>query len=209
MERCGARFDIQSIENISKSKEPVVFIANHMSTAETMLLPGMIAPYRKVTFVIKDSLIRDPVFGVIMKTRNPIGVSRKDPRKDMIRVLKEGVERLKHGYSVVIFPEGTRQSVFKAEQFNSLGVKLAAKAGVKVVPIALKTDFWGNGAILKEWGPLHRNRKLYFNFGEAMKVEKRTKITHVKIVQFIKTNMAKWLSCPLNGQSAPEAGHSA
>ena len=88
-----------------------------------------------------------------MRSRNPIVVGRTDPRKDLEAVMNGGVELLKNGISIVIFPQSTRSVEFKPEEFNSLGVKLAKKAGVDVVPIALKTDFWGNGKLIKEAWP--------------------------------------------------------
>jgi len=57
LERTGGRFHITGMENINKSAGPVLFISNHMSTLETMILPCIIAPHREVTFVVKDSLV--------------------------------------------------------------------------------------------------------------------------------------------------------
>src|SRR4030043_2323348 len=138
------------MQNISKSEGPVLFIGNHMSTLETMVLPCIIAPHREVTFVVKESLVKHPLFGDVMRSRNPIVVGRTDPRKDLEAVMNGGMDLLSKGISIVIFPQSTRSVEFIPEEFNSLGVKLAKKAGVKVVPIAIKTDFWGNGKLIKE-----------------------------------------------------------
>ena len=73
-----------------------------------------------------------------MRSRNPIVVGRTDPRKDFETVMNGGAERLKNGISIIIFPQSTRSLDFKPEEFNSLGVKLAKKAGVQVVPVAIK-----------------------------------------------------------------------
>ena len=50
------------MENIARDPAPVVFIGNHMSTLETMVLPGLIAPHREVTFVVKESLVKPSAF---------------------------------------------------------------------------------------------------------------------------------------------------
>ena len=141
IEKAGGLFKISGMENISRDPGPVVFIANHMSTLETMILPGIIAPHREVTFVVKESLVKHPLFGHVMRSRDPVVVGRTDPRKDFEIVMTKGLDLLSKGISVIIFPQSTRSIVFKPEEFNSLGVKLAKKAGVNVVPIALKTDF--------------------------------------------------------------------
>ena len=166
IENTGGIFHITGMENITKSAGPVLFISNHMSTLETMILPSIIGPHRELTFVVKESLVKHPLFGDVMRSRNPIVVGRTDPRKDLEAVMNGGVELLNNGISIVIFPQSTRSLEFKPEEFNSLGVKLAKKAGVEVVPVALKTDFWGNGKLIKELGPLDRHKHIHIKFGE-------------------------------------------
>jgi 1-acyl-sn-glycerol-3-phosphate acyltransferase len=192
IEKSGGVFRISGMEYISKDPEPVVFIGNHMSTLETMVLPGIIAPHREVTFVVKDSLVKHPLFGHVMRSRDPIVVGRTDPRKDFEAVMTKGMELLSKGISIVIFPQSTRSIEFKPEEFNSLGVKLAKKAGVKVVPIALKTDFWGQGKVIKELGPLDSKKIIYFKFGEPFPVTGTGKAENQKIIDFIQEALKEW-----------------
>lgn len=192
IEAVGGRFEISGIDNLRKAEGPLVIIANHMSALETFVLPCIVTPIKPTTFVVKEKLMRGVFFGKIMKSRNPIVVGRENAREDMEIVLREGEKRLKDGLSVILFPEGTRQKSFIAENFNSLGTKLAKRAGVKVLPVALKTDFWSNGRILKGFGPLKRRRRIHIAFGEAMDVEKKEKETHQKIVDFIASHYADW-----------------
>lgn len=192
IEKAGGVFRISGMENISKDPEPVVFIGNHMSTTETMVLPGIIAPHRAVTFVVKESLVRHPLFGDVMRSRDPVVVGRTDPRKDFEEVMTKGMELLSKGISIVIFPQSTRSIEFKPEEFNSLGVKLAKKAGVKVVPIALKTDFWGQGKVIKELGPLDSKKIIYFKFGEPFPVTGSGKAENQRIIDFIQASLKEW-----------------
>lgn len=192
IEKAGGKFHISGMENIAKEESPVVFIANHMSTLETMILPGIIAPHREVTFVVKESLVRHPLFCDVMKSRDPIVVGRSDPRKDFETVMSGGQELLSKGISVIIFPQSTRSLIFKPEEFNSLGVKLAKKAGVKVVPIALKTDFWGNGKIIKELGPIDHKKEIYFRFGDPINIKGTGKEENREIIEFIKASLKEW-----------------
>ena len=103
-----------------------------------------------------------------------------------------GIQLLSKGISIVIFPQSTRSLAFKPEDFNSLGVKLAKKAGVKVVPIALKTDYWGNGKIIKELGPIDRKKHIHFRFGEPIEVTGTGKEENQKIIEFIKASLDEW-----------------
>jgi len=192
IEKTGGIFHITGMEYIAQSEEPVLFIGNHMSTLETMILPGLIAPLRRVTFVVKESLVMHPLFRDVMRSRDPIVVGRTDPRKDLEAVMEGGMDLLKKGISIVIFPQSTRSPEFKPEEFNSLGVKLAKKANVKVVPIALKTDYWGNGRIIKELGPIDRHKPIFIRFGEPFQVTGSGKEENKRIIDFIQSSLAEW-----------------
>jgi 1-acyl-sn-glycerol-3-phosphate acyltransferase len=192
IEKTGAVFHLSGMEHIAESKEPVLFIGNHMSTLETMILPCIISPLREVTFVVKESLVRHPLFGDVMRSRNPIVVGRTDPRKDFEAVMNGGMDLFSKGISLIIFPQSTRSLHFKPEEFNSLGVKLAKKAGVKVVPIALKTDYWGNGKLIKELGPIDIRKHIWFKFGEPFSVSGTGKEDNQKIIDFVQSSLSEW-----------------
>jgi len=192
LETAGGVFHISGMENITKTPGPLLFIGNHMSTLETMILPCIIGPHKELTFVVKESLVKHPLFGDVMRSRNPIIVGRTDPRKDLEAVMNGGVDRLENGISIVIFPQSTRSVEFKPEDFNSLGVKLAKKAGVPVVPIALKTDFWGNGKLIKELGPIDHTKQIHIKFGEPMHISGNGKEENQKIIDFIQASLKEW-----------------
>lgn len=192
IERTGGVFHITGMENITKPTGPVLFISNHMSTLETMVFPCIIAPHREVTFVVKESLVKHPLFGDVMRSRNPVVVGRTDPRKDFEAVMNGGAELLSNGSSIIIFPQSTRSLEFKPEEFNSLGVKLAKKAGVQVVPVAIKTDFWGNGKLIKELGPLDCTKHIHFKFGEPFSITGNGKEENQRIIEFIKSSLEDW-----------------
>jgi 1-acyl-sn-glycerol-3-phosphate acyltransferase len=192
IEKTGGEFHISGMENIDKVPGPVVFISNHISTLETMIFPGLIAPRREVTFVVKDSLVKHPLFGAVMRSRDPIIVGRTDPRKDFETVMNKGMELLSKGISIVVFPQSTRSNIFKPQEFNSIGVKLAKKANVQVVPVAIKTDFWGNGKIIKEIGPLNHKKPVMIKFGEPFTISGTGKDENQKIIDFIITNLKEW-----------------
>ena len=61
-----------------------------------------------------------------------------------------------------------------------------------MVPIALKTDFQGNGKILKDIGAVDPQKSIYLKFGEPITVEGGGQKTHQKIVRFISDNLSEW-----------------
>ncbi len=192
LENVGVQIEITGMANIGKFEGPAVFIGNHMSTLETMVLPCIIQPIKEATFVVKKSLLTMPVFGHVMKSRDPIVVGRVNPREDLKAVLEEGVKKLNDGTSIIVFPQSTRSEVFDPSEFNSLGTKLASRAGVPVVPIALKTDAWGNGKYVKEFGPVDITKKVHFAFGEPMNISGRGTDEHEKVIRFIQEWLQEW-----------------
>ena len=192
LEHVGARIEITGIDNIRTTTGPCVFIGNHMSTLETFLLPFIIAPIKETTFVVKQSLIEYPIFKYVMRSRNPITVGRSNPRDDLRAVLEGGIAVLKAGTSVIIFPQTTRTTVFDPKQFNSIGVKLARNAGVPVIPIALKTDAWGNGKYLKDFGRIDRAKPVHFAFGKPLLIGVRGSEEHQEIIDFITGKLKEW-----------------
>ena len=192
VESAGGRLNVSGLEGVARHKGPVVYIANHMSILETIILPSFTLAFNDVTFIIKNELRNYPIIGGVMKALNLIAVYRKNPREDLKIVLTEGHHRLRQGSSVVIFPQATRSTVFDQKNFNTLGVKLARKAGVPVVPIALKTDFHGTGRWIKDIGPIIPERLLYFKFGNPIPVVGDGHATHQQVVEFISQNLKSW-----------------
>jgi 1-acyl-sn-glycerol-3-phosphate acyltransferase len=192
IEDCGGKFNIQGLENIHNHKEPVVYIGNHMSTLETMILPVLIAPVKEVTFVAKEPLVKHFFFGPILQARNPIVVGRTDSRADFTTVMDKGQDLLSKGMSVIIFPQSTRRVNLVPKEFNSLGVKLARAAKVPVIPIALKTNFWGNGKLMSHLGPIDRSKPIHIEFGSPFLVEGNGKDENNRIIEFIESRLKIW-----------------
>ncbi len=192
LEAAGIRFDISGLDHIQAVKRPCVFIANHMSTLETFILPIILLATTRLTFVVKQSLIDYPVFGHVMRSRDPIAVGRANPREDLRAVLDGGVERLGRGLSIVIFPQTTRTPRFSPAEFNSIGIKLAKKADAPVIPIALKTDAWGNGRVLKDCGKIDPSKRVHFAFGSPLHIQDRGNQEHEAIIGFIRDKLMEW-----------------
>lgn len=193
LESVGVKFDLEGIENMKSFEGPCVFVSNHMSTLETVCFPGIILPFKSVTFVVKESLLHYPVFRHIMRAMKAVGVTRRNPREDLRAVLADGGRILGEGKSVVVFPQTTRTTEFDPSDFNSLGVKLARRAGVPVVPVALKSDAWGAGpSFMRDIGRIDPSKTVSICFGEPLVVEGRGDAEHGKVVEFIGSKLEEW-----------------
>ena len=192
LESVGCKISVENASALDRAGGPCVIVANHMSTLETFVLPWIILEHNPMTFVVKKGLLKIPFFGVVTKGWDPIAVGRENPREDLKQVLEEGQERLERGVSVVVFPQSTRMVTFNPERFNSIGVKLARRAKVPVVPLALKTDAWANGKHLKDFGPIDASKTIRFCFGEPLKVMGNGKAEHEQCVAFVQGQLRKW-----------------
>jgi len=192
LEAVGVQIEITGTDHFSRLEGPCVFIGNHMSTLEAFVLPTIIQPLKPVAFVVKKSLVEYPIFGHLMRARNPIVVGRTNPREDLKSVFDGGVERLKSGVSIVVFPQKTRSALFDPAAFNSIGIKLAKRAQVPVIPLALKTDAWSNGSLLKDFGKIDPAKAVHFAFGEPLRVQGCGSAEHQQVVGFIREHLVSW-----------------
>ena len=132
----GMNIVVKGKENIPKG--PCVFIGNHTSILDIPVI--FYTAGRQVGFVAKKEVLKVPVLSYWLVKGKCIALYRQNTR-DAIRVINEGVENLKEGYSMMIFPEGTRSLDGKPLQFKKGSLKLAIKAKVPIVPVTIDAAF--------------------------------------------------------------------
>lgn len=191
-EKVGGVMTFEGFERRSAYSGPVVYVSNHMSTLETMVFPPTLLAFGRIAIILKKSLLDLPLAGGALRALDSIPVNRKNAREDLMTVLEQGSIRLAGGSSVLLFPQGTRQSVFEARRFNSLGAKLAERAEVPLVPIAVQTDFLHNGKWVKDFGMVDPARPLRFACGPVLMPELGAKKTHEQSVAFIEGKLREW-----------------
>ena len=118
---------------------PVVFVSNHQSYWDIPIFFAAI-PDMQIGFVAKESLGKIPLFGSWISDVRSVFIKRDDARASL-RAIEEGVELLKQGYSLVIFPEGTRAKGVEMKEFKKGSLRLAVKAEVPVVPVTLNGTY--------------------------------------------------------------------
>lgn len=136
-ESLGMNVELEGWQDRAAYKGPVVYLCNHMSTYETILLPPVLLTYGPFNVVAKASLTHLPFLGKAAAHMGLVGIGRKNPKADLLALFDIGSKRIAEGSSFLIFPQGTRQAVFERRHFSSIGAKLAEKAGVPIVPLAI------------------------------------------------------------------------
>lgn len=121
-------------ENLSRVKGPVIFICNHLSNSDGLVLHDVLKDL-DVTFVAGVKLSQNVVTSLALEYINIIPINPNSADKAAITAT---VKLLKSGKSILIFPEGTRSrtgSLIKARR----GVLLLAKlTGVPIVPLGIE-----------------------------------------------------------------------
>lgn len=129
----GCRVVITGMDMIP-ADVPVVFVANHQSNFDIPLIIAHIG--RSVGFIAKDSMEKFPFINKWMGYIHCVYIKRGSPR-EAAAAINRGIANLRAGYSMVIFPEGTRSPDGSLLEFKAGALKLATKANVPIVPVAI------------------------------------------------------------------------
>lgn len=146
----GIRHRVAGLENLPPG--PAVVMAKHQSAWETIAFQQLFPP---LSFVLKKNLLYIPFFGWGLALFSPIAIDRAAGREALRQIETRGGARLKQGFWVLIFPEGTRVAAGEKGQYQIGGAWLAVKAGVPVVPVAHNAGrYWPKNAFIKQPGEI-------------------------------------------------------
>jgi 1-acyl-sn-glycerol-3-phosphate acyltransferase len=112
----------------------VLIVSNHQSALDIPLI--ITAIDKKMGFISKKEVRRLPLVGAWMSSMQCIFMDRKNMRQSLLAI-NEGVNKLKEGYSLVIYPEGTRSKDGTLAPFKAGSFKLAHKSGVPILPVTI------------------------------------------------------------------------
>ncbi len=147
----GIRAQVIGRENMPA--EACVIMAKHQSAWETMTLQDCVPDDAFCVFVLKQELLKVPFIGWGLAAMKMISIDRNAGKNALDQVVTQGRERLKQGYYVIIFPEGTRVAPGEKRRYKPGGAYLATHVGCKVVPVAHNAgEFWPRQAFLKKPG---------------------------------------------------------
>ncbi|MCA1058423.1 1-acyl-sn-glycerol-3-phosphate acyltransferase [Rossellomorea aquimaris] len=133
MKRTGSNVHISGLKSIPVG--PVLFVANHAGDFDIPVLLGSIP--KPFGFISKIEVKKLPIISDWMMMISCIFIDRKN-RRQAVQSIRESVEVLKEGHSLLIFPEGTRNKGGGLKEFKTGGIRMAKDAGVPIVPIAIR-----------------------------------------------------------------------
>src|SRR5688500_8827529 len=126
--------NVRGLENL-ESGQQYVFMVNHQSNVDIPVLVQSLVRFQ-LRWVAKKELLRVPLFGWAMWATKHITVDRANP-VDAVKSLERARRKMAAGISVVIFPEGTRSRDGRLLPFKKGGFLMAAKTGVRIVPVTI------------------------------------------------------------------------
>lgn len=142
---CNLDFRVHGTENIPPTGA-VVYL-KHSSAWETL---AELLVFPEQAWVLKKELLWIPLVGSGIAALNAIAIDRRAGRNAVLQVLEQGQARLKAGYHVMIFPEGTRVPLGETRRYGASGALLATKAGVPVIPVTHNAAyFWPRRSWIK------------------------------------------------------------
>lgn len=134
----GAKITVEGLENLPDG--PAVYVSNHLGYFDIPLMLGYLGEDTK-PLVAKKQIEKIPLIRSWMKELHCVFIDRDNPRASM-QALNEAIGWVKNGYSMVIFPEGTRSKTGEMAEFKAGAFRIAQKNNVPVVPLCIKgTDY--------------------------------------------------------------------
>lgn len=189
LKMAGVTVEVRGYENIPQDR-PVLYVGNHRSYFDILVgyttVPGLMG------FVAKKEMEKIPLLSKWMLNVNCLFLDRNNI-KEGLKTILAGIEKVRRGVSVWIFPEGTRN---KNEQLSDLlpfkegSLKIAEKSGCPVVPVAIK----GTAEVFEKHIPLICPSHVVIEFGEPFIVKELDPENRKFVGAYTREKIAEMLS---------------
>lgn len=181
----GIDIKADGLENIPE--EACLFVGNHCSYFD-IVTTGSIIP-GGAGFVAKDNLKKIPGLADWMTLIHCLFLNRTDI-KEGLKTILEGVDYIKAGYSMFIFPEGTRHQEGLPGEFKGGSLKMAQRAKAPVIPVAISGSrdiFENNSGLSIKPGTVKISFGKPFKISDLSKEEKKfaAEYTRKQIIEML------------------------
>ena len=158
----GVTITVQGLENIPRDRA-VLYVGNHRSYFD--ILTGYVTVPGLTGFVAKKEMVKIPLLSTWMSYVNCLFLDRVNI-KEGLKTILEGIEKVKSGVSIWIFPEGTRNEGDLTDllPFHEGSLKIAEKSGCPVIPVAIT----GTAEVFEDHLPLIRSSHVVIRYGEPI-----------------------------------------
>lgn len=141
----GIEYEVIGRDNIPRT--PTVILSKHQSAWETIAYTTIFPPH---VYVLKRELLWLPFLGWGLALMSPIAINRAKGKAAIRRMIEVGGERLAQGFSIMVYPEGTRIPVGRRGTYKPGGGVLAVQNGASVLPVAHNAGLvWPRNSLLK------------------------------------------------------------
>lgn len=144
----GVPFRVTGLERLPAGA--AIVVSNHASYIDGLVMTAALPA--RYTFVVQDGAAGWPYIGLVIKRMGVTFVNRSSPREGALQT-RALIKRLQDGESLTIFAEGTFEAAPGLLGFKNGAFLMAARAGVPVVPAAIRgtRTLLGGGSILPRW----------------------------------------------------------
>lgn len=138
----GVSYSVKGLEHLPEG--PLIIAMKHQSTWDA-LIPGLI--FDNPGYVLKEELLKIPLFGSLLKHWPIIALQRSASTKALKHMMTKTTELFATRQpQLVIYPEGTRSVPGEAGDYKRGIMSMYAASEVAIVPVALNSGvFWGRG----------------------------------------------------------------
>ena len=198
LKAAGVELEVKGLEKVPEDR-PVLYIANHRSYFDIMILYCLAKGNCGV--VGKKNLEKIPLLARWMEIVRCLLLDRENLREGMKTIL-EGIELMKNGTSLLIFPEGTRgkgEDETELLPFHGGSFKLATKSASPVIPVALT----GTADIFEKHVPFVRKTKVTVTFCDPIETKGISREEETALPERTKEEILSALKLSLPGKEQP------
>ncbi|MEY8332142.1 lysophospholipid acyltransferase family protein [Lachnospiraceae bacterium 47-T17] len=185
----GVKLTVIGEEHVP-ADEPVLYIGNHRSDFDIVICyarcPGLTG------YISKNSIERIPLLSTWMRRLYCLFIDRDDIKQSLKTILS-GIDHIKNGISVCIYPEGGRgkgTDELDMLPFKEGSLKIAEKTGCKIIPMAIT----GSADIFENHKPRIKKTQVILEYGEPIDVSALTKEEKKKLGMYCQTKIRSMLT---------------
>ncbi len=134
VKKLNLNIEIEGFEKLPKNG-PLLFVGNHQSYFDILITLYALNKF-PFGFIAKDSIGKLPFFRPWLDNVKCLFIKRENT-KEALKLIKEAGKLFESGYSLFIFPEGTRGNAGDDREFKAGAFKFATKAKVPIIPVTI------------------------------------------------------------------------